>query len=58
MSFQILINMNNPFKIIKTKQMEKLYLHPKTKQFVSKEIYFKFVKSKDFPKSPFSEKMK
>tara|TARA_R100001015_G_C4538017_1_gene102724 strand:- start:95 stop:247 length:153 start_codon:yes stop_codon:yes gene_type:complete len=50
--------MNNPFKIIKTKQMKKLYLHPKTKQFVSKEIYFKFVKSKDFPKSPFSEKMK
>ena len=37
---------------------EKLYLHPKTKQFVSKEIYFKFVKSKDFPNSPFSEKMK
>jgi len=50
--------MNNPYKIIKNKTMKKLYLHPKTKQFVSKEIYFKFVKSKDFPKRPFSEKMK
>jgi len=38
--------------------MEKKYLHPLTREFVSKEIYFKFVKSKGFPNSPFSEKMK
>ena len=38
--------------------MKKLYLHPLTKEFVSKEIYFKFILSKDFPKSPYSEKMK
>ncbi len=38
--------------------MKKLYLHPLTKEFVSKEKYFKFVKSKAFPKEPFSEKIK
>jgi hypothetical protein len=38
--------------------MEKLYLHPLTKEFVSKEKYFKFVKSKAFPKKPFGEKIK
>ena len=36
----------------------KKYLHPLTREFVSKEIYFKFILSKDFPKSPYSEKMK
>jgi hypothetical protein len=38
--------------------MKKKYLHPLTKEFVSEEIYFNFVLSKDFPKSPYSEKMK
>jgi hypothetical protein len=38
--------------------MKKLYLHPLTKEFVSKKKYFKFVKSKAFPNRPFSEKIK
>jgi len=38
--------------------MEKKYLHPLTRKFVSKEIYFKFILSKDFPEGPPSEKMK
>tara|TARA_B100001093_G_scaffold317312_1_gene302702 strand:+ start:1588 stop:1707 length:120 start_codon:yes stop_codon:yes gene_type:complete len=36
----------------------KLYLHPLTKQFVSKEKYFNFIKSKAFPKEPFNERIK
>ncbi len=38
--------------------MKKLYLHPVTKKFVSKEKYFNFITSKVFPKKPFSEKIK
>ena len=38
--------------------MEKKYLHPVLNKAVDKEIYFKFILSKDFPKSPYSEKMK
>jgi hypothetical protein len=38
--------------------MQKKYRHPLTKEFVSKEIYFNFVLSKDFPEGPPSEKMK
>jgi len=38
--------------------MEKKYIHPVLNKEVDKEIYFNFVKSKGFPKKPFSEKIK
>ena len=49
---------NQTISNYKQNNMEKKYLHPSTREFVSKEIYFKFILSKDFPKSPYSEKMK
>ena len=34
------------------------YLHPIKKQFVSKEEYFKFILSKEYPSKPFNKKSK
>ena len=34
------------------------YLHPIKKQFVTKEEYYKFILSKNYPKKPFNKEIK